>query len=90
MAIARPTSAAAGGTAIALRVDHTSVAGDDPLMGQYGFLWQAELKRAALAMMRAKRGLVVEVTENDIIGGGGNPMSQAVKMAPRLNSVPAG
>src|SRR6186997_1763565 len=54
---------AAGGTAIALRVDHTSeqdvqalfrrilrahkridivvdsVAGEDPLMGQYGFLW---------------------------------------------------
>src|SRR5207253_1087421 len=61
---------AAGGTAIALRVDHTkesevralfrrimrvhkridlvvdSVAGEDPLMGVYGLLWQAELKRA--------------------------------------------
>jgi NAD(P)-dependent dehydrogenase (short-subunit alcohol dehydrogenase family) len=114
---------AAGGTAIALRVDHTnendvkvlfrrimrahkridivvdSVAGEDPLMGQYGFLWQADLKNAdaifrqaltsriitakhaALAMMPARRGLVVEVTENDIIGGGGNPPSQAVKMA---------
>src|SRR4030088_3287587 len=60
----------AGGTAIALRVDHTSenevkalfrrifrahkridivvdsVAGEDPLMGQYGFLWQADLKTA--------------------------------------------
>jgi NAD(P)-dependent dehydrogenase (short-subunit alcohol dehydrogenase family) len=117
---------AAGGTAIALRVDHTSenevkalfrrilrahkridivvdsVAGEDPLMGQYGFLWQADLKaadaifrqgltsriitakHAALAMMRAKRGLVVEVTENDIIGGGGNPMSQAIKMAQKV------
>jgi NAD(P)-dependent dehydrogenase (short-subunit alcohol dehydrogenase family) len=117
---------AAGGTAIALRVDHTSehdvkalfrrilradqridivvdsVAGEDPLMGQYGFLWQANLnsadaifrqgltsriitaKHAALAMMPAKRGLVVEVTENDIIGGGGNPMSQAVKMAQKV------
>jgi NAD(P)-dependent dehydrogenase (short-subunit alcohol dehydrogenase family) len=117
---------AAGGTAIALRVDHTSendvkalfrrilrahkridivvdsVAGEDPLMGQYGFLWQADLKtadaifrqgltsriitakHAALAMMPAKRGLVVEVTENDIIGGGGNPMSQAVKMAQKV------
>jgi NAD(P)-dependent dehydrogenase (short-subunit alcohol dehydrogenase family) len=61
---------AAGGTAIALRVDHTSenevkalfrrilhahkridivvdsVAGEDPLMGQYGFLWQTDLKTA--------------------------------------------
>ena len=105
---------AAGGTAIALRVDHTnesdvralfrrimrahkridvvvdSVAGEDPLMGVYGFLWQADLKSAdaifrqgltsrimtakyaALAMMPAKRGLIVEVTENDMIGGGGN------------------
>jgi NAD(P)-dependent dehydrogenase (short-subunit alcohol dehydrogenase family) len=113
----------AGGTAIALRVDHTSepevkalfrrilrahkhidivvdsVAGEDPRMGQYGFLWQANLKHAdaifrqgltsriitakhaALAMMPASRGLIVEVTENDIVGGGGNPMSQAVKMA---------
>src|SRR5688572_29417514 len=113
---------AAGGTAIALRVDHTierdvkalfrrilrahkrldivvdSVAGEDPLMGRYGFLWQADLKaadaifrqaltsrittakHAALAMMPARRGLIMEVTENDIIGGGGNPMAQAVKM----------
>ena len=117
---------AAGGTAIALRVDHTrerdvkalfrrilrthtridivvdSVAGEDPLMNQYGFLWEANLnaadpifrqgltsrimtaKHAALAMMPAKRGLIVEVTENDMIGGGGNPMSQAVKMAQKV------
>ena len=114
---------AAGGSAIAVRVDHTiekdvkalfrrvlraherldivvdSVAGEDPVMGQYGFLWQADLKaaeaifrqgltsriitakHAALAMMAARRGLIVEVTESDIIGGGGNPMAQAVKMA---------
>ncbi len=117
---------AAGGKAIAVRVDHTneaevralfrrimrahqridvvadSVAGEDPLMGTYGFLWQADLtaadaifrqgltsriitaKHAALAMMRAKRGLIVEVTENDMIGGGGNPMAQAVKMAQKV------
>jgi len=117
---------AAGGDAIALRVDHTieddvkalfrrimrargridvvvdSVAGEDPLMGQYGFLWQADLKTAdavfrqgltsriitakcaARAMMPAKRGLIVQVTENDMIGGGGNPMSQAVKMAQKV------
>ena len=117
---------AAGGTAIALRVDHTnekevkalfrrimrahkridlvvdSVAGEDPLMGVYGFLWQAKLntadaifrqgltsriitaKHAALAMMPAKRGLIVEVTENDMIGGGGNPMAQSVKVAQKV------
>jgi NAD(P)-dependent dehydrogenase (short-subunit alcohol dehydrogenase family) len=115
--------AAAGGKAIAVRVDHTnekevnalfrrimrthkrvdivvdSVAGEDPRMGGYGFLWQADLgaadaifrqgltsriitaKHAALAMMPAKRGLIVEITEADMIGGGGNPMAQAVKMA---------
>jgi NAD(P)-dependent dehydrogenase (short-subunit alcohol dehydrogenase family) len=79
-----------------------SVAGEDPLMGMYGFLWQADLKNsdaifrqgltsriitakhAALAMMPAKRGLIVEVTENDVIGGGGNPMAQAVKMSQKV------
>ena len=117
---------AAGGTAIPLRVDHTSekevkalfarilrahkridvvvdsVAGEDPLMGVYGSLWQADLskadavfrqgltsrittaKHAALAMMPAKRGLIVEVTESDMLGGGGNPMAQAVKMGQKL------
>src|SRR5262252_8921999 len=118
--------AAAGGEAVALRVDHTkeaevkalfrrilrahkridivvdSVAGEDPLMGTYGFLWQADLaaadaifrqgltsriitaKHAALAMKPARRGLIVEVTEADMIGGGGNPMAQAVKMAQKV------
>jgi NAD(P)-dependent dehydrogenase (short-subunit alcohol dehydrogenase family) len=118
--------AAAGGTAIARRVDHTnerevkalfqrimrahkridivvdSVAGEDPLMGVYGFLWQADMKNAdaifrqglisrittakhaALAMRPARRGLIVEVTENDMLGGGGNPMAQAVKMGQKL------
>ena len=117
---------AAGGKAIALRVDHSierevkalfrrirrahkridivvdSVAGEDPLMKNYGYLWQTELssadaifrqgltsrittaKHAALAMMPARRGLIVEVTENDMIGGGGNPMAQAVKMAQKV------
>src|SRR5215210_7054626 len=61
---------AAGGKAVAVRVDHTSevevkalfrrirrahkridvvvdsVAGEDPLMGTYGFLWQAHLEKA--------------------------------------------
>jgi NAD(P)-dependent dehydrogenase (short-subunit alcohol dehydrogenase family) len=117
---------AAGGTATAIRVDHTderqvtalfrriirahrridvvvdSVAGEDPLMGLYGFMWDANVthadaiyrqgltsriitaKHAALAMMPARRGLIVEVTESDMIGGGGNPMAQAVKMAQKV------
>jgi NAD(P)-dependent dehydrogenase (short-subunit alcohol dehydrogenase family) len=79
-----------------------SIAGEDPLMRQYGFLWQADLKsadavfrqaltshiitakQAALALMPQKRGLIVEVTENDVLGGGGNPMSQVVKSALKL------
>jgi NAD(P)-dependent dehydrogenase (short-subunit alcohol dehydrogenase family) len=79
-----------------------SVAGEDPLAGTYGFLWQADLKaadaifrqcltsriitakHAALAMMPARRGLIVEVTESDIIGGGGNPMAQAAKTAQKV------
>jgi NAD(P)-dependent dehydrogenase (short-subunit alcohol dehydrogenase family) len=117
---------AAGGRAIALRVDHTnekavqalfrritrahkqidivvdSVAGEDPLMGTWGSLWEADLdkadaifrqgltsriitaKQAALAMMPRKRGLIVEITEADMIGGGGNPMAQAVKMSQKV------
>jgi NAD(P)-dependent dehydrogenase (short-subunit alcohol dehydrogenase family) len=79
-----------------------SIAGEDPLMRQYGFLWQADLehadaifrqaltshiitaKHAAAAMMPRKQGVIVEVTENDILGGGGNPMSQVVKSALKL------
>jgi NAD(P)-dependent dehydrogenase (short-subunit alcohol dehydrogenase family) len=117
---------AAGGTAIAVRVDHTvenevkalfrriarrharidivvdSVAGEDPVMKQYGLLWQTDLthadtifrqgltsriitaKHAALAMIPARRGLIVEVTENDVIGAGANPMAHAVKTAQKL------
>jgi NAD(P)-dependent dehydrogenase (short-subunit alcohol dehydrogenase family) len=112
----------AGGTAIAVRVDHTvesevkalfrrvdrkhrrldllvnSIAGEDPMMGQWGNFWQADLKNAdaifrqaltshiitakhaAPIMIRRRRGLIVEVTENDLLGGGGNPMSQVVKV----------
>jgi NAD(P)-dependent dehydrogenase (short-subunit alcohol dehydrogenase family) len=36
-------------------------------------------KHAAKAMMPARRGLIVEVTENDVMGGGGNPFAQVVK-----------
>jgi len=32
-------------------------------------------------MIRGRRGLIVEVTENDILSAGGNPLSQSVKLA---------
>jgi NAD(P)-dependent dehydrogenase (short-subunit alcohol dehydrogenase family) len=114
---------AAGGSAVALRVDHTvekevealfqrvhrehgrldvlvnSIAGEDPLMSQWCSFWNADLKNAeavlrqsllshtitakhaAPYMIRNRRGLIVEVTENDILSAGGNPLSQTVKFA---------
>lgn len=117
---------AGGGTAIAVRVDHTvesevarlfqrvlrahkridivvdSVAGEDPIMKRYGFLWDTDManadaifrqavtshiitaKHAARAMKPARRGLIVQVTENDIIGGGANPMAHAAKVTQKL------
>jgi NAD(P)-dependent dehydrogenase (short-subunit alcohol dehydrogenase family) len=38
-------------------------------------------KHAAPIMIRERRGLIVEVTENDMIHAGGNPLSQSVKLA---------
>jgi NAD(P)-dependent dehydrogenase (short-subunit alcohol dehydrogenase family) len=38
-------------------------------------------KHAAQRMIAARRGLIVEVTESDTLGAGGNPFSQAVKVA---------
>jgi NAD(P)-dependent dehydrogenase (short-subunit alcohol dehydrogenase family) len=114
---------AAGGTAIPVRVDHTSerevealvaqvdrergqldvlvnsIAGEEPMMKSGGSFWKAEVghadavfrqgltshiitaKHAAPLMIRARRGLIVEVTENDMLHAGNNPMAQAVKLA---------
>ena len=114
---------AAGGTAIAVRVDHASeadvealfarvdaahgrldvvadsVGGENPLMGGYGWFWTADVKNGAAAfeqsllshiitakhaarlMTRDKRGLIVEVTESDVLGSGGNPVAQTIKLA---------
>jgi NAD(P)-dependent dehydrogenase (short-subunit alcohol dehydrogenase family) len=113
----------AGGSAVALRVDHTveqevealfhrvdrergrldvlvnSIAGEDPLMAQWGPFWKTDLKNAEAAlrqsllshiitakyaapyMIRQHRGLIVEVTENDVLSAGGNPVTQTVKLA---------
>jgi NAD(P)-dependent dehydrogenase (short-subunit alcohol dehydrogenase family) len=117
---------AAGGTAIAIRVDHTvdsevqslfsrveqdhgrldvlvnSVAGEDPMMGQWGSFWEVDLtngeailrqallshiitaKHAAPLMMRHGRGLIVEVTENDLLLAGGNVVTQVVKTSQKF------
>ncbi len=114
---------AAGGSAVALRVDHTveeevealfqqverergrldvlvnSIAGEDPLMAQWCSFWMTDLKNAEAAlrqsllshiitakhaapyMIRNRRGLIVEVTENDVLSAGGNPVTQTVKLA---------
>jgi NAD(P)-dependent dehydrogenase (short-subunit alcohol dehydrogenase family) len=74
------------------------IAGEEPMMGQWGSFWKANLnnadaifrqalvshiitaKHAAPIMIRQRRGLIVEVTENDILSAGGNPLSQTVKL----------
>jgi NAD(P)-dependent dehydrogenase (short-subunit alcohol dehydrogenase family) len=38
-------------------------------------------KHAAPIMIRERRGLIVEVTESDILMAGGNPMTQSIKLA---------
>lgn len=76
-----------------------SIAGEEPLMGQYGSFWDVDLTHADLVlrqalvshiltaklvapgMIRRKRGLIVEVTENDVLGGGGNPLAWSVKLS---------
>ncbi len=112
---------AAGGTATAVRVDHTiedevralfarvaseagridivvdSVAGEDPGLGGWTSAWETDLsqgagaveralfshvitaKHAAAAMKPARRGLIVEVTEGDMLFGGGNVLGDVVK-----------
>jgi NAD(P)-dependent dehydrogenase (short-subunit alcohol dehydrogenase family) len=112
---------AAGGIAVAVRVDHTieaevrglieqverehgrldvlvnSVAGEDPMLGGWTKFWETDLqngvavlrqallshvitaKYAAPVMIRQRRGLIVEVTEGDLLFGGGNVLHDLVK-----------
>jgi NAD(P)-dependent dehydrogenase (short-subunit alcohol dehydrogenase family) len=114
---------AAGGSAVAVRVDHTveaevqtlfervdhehgrldilvnSIAGEVPLMAQWCSFWKTDLRNAEAAlrqsllshittakhaapyMIRKRCGLIVEVTENDVLSAGGNPVTQVVKLA---------
>jgi len=41
-------------------------------------------KHAALRMIAKRRGLIVEVTESDILSAGGNPLSQLAKFALKM------
>jgi NAD(P)-dependent dehydrogenase (short-subunit alcohol dehydrogenase family) len=74
------------------------IAGEDPLMRQWGSFWEVDVrnadailrqsftshvitaKHAAQRMIAAKRGLIVEVTESDTLGAGGNPFAALVKI----------
>src|SRR5438034_11736249 len=94
--------------ALFARVDHehgrldvlvNSIAGEDPMMHQWGSFWKTDLtngeaifrqaivshiitaKHAAPLMIAKRRGLIVEVTESDTLGAGGNPLTQTVKLA---------
>jgi NAD(P)-dependent dehydrogenase (short-subunit alcohol dehydrogenase family) len=76
-----------------------SVAGEDPMMTQWGSFWKVDLtnadaifrqtilshiitaKYAAPIMIRQGSGLIVEVTESDIMSAGGTPLSQTAKLA---------
>jgi NAD(P)-dependent dehydrogenase (short-subunit alcohol dehydrogenase family) len=79
-----------------------SVAGEDPMMGQWGSFWEVDLsqgeaimrqallshiltaKHAAPLMIRQRRGLIVEVTENDLLMAGGNVLTQIVKTSQKV------
>jgi NAD(P)-dependent dehydrogenase (short-subunit alcohol dehydrogenase family) len=76
-----------------------SIAGEDPMMHEWGSFWKTDLtngeaifrqtvlshiitsKCAAPIMIRAGRGLIVEVTESDVLSAGGNPLTQTMKLA---------
>lgn len=76
-----------------------SIAGEDPMMHQWGSFWKTDLthgeaifrqvvlshlitsKHATPIMIRAGHGVIVEVTENDVMFAGGNPLTQTMKLA---------
>jgi NAD(P)-dependent dehydrogenase (short-subunit alcohol dehydrogenase family) len=114
---------AAGGSAIAVRVDHTveaevkelferverehgrldvlvnSIAGEDPMMAGGASFWNTDLtnaealirqavvsrlitaKHAARLMVHQRRGLIVEVTENDLLLSSGDVITQLVRFS---------
>jgi NAD(P)-dependent dehydrogenase (short-subunit alcohol dehydrogenase family) len=79
-----------------------SVAGEDPLMAEWGSFWEIDASRAdvllrqallsrlftarhaARLMIRQRRGLIVEVTEHDLLGASGNVLTQLARMSHKL------
>ena len=76
-----------------------SIAGEEPMMAQWNWFWETNLKdgeavlrqallshiitakHAAPLMIRRRHGLIIEVTENNFLSAGGNPLTQSVKLA---------
>jgi len=117
---------AAGGRAIAIRVDHaaepevvalveriereqgrldilvSSIAGEDPMMAGWSSFWRADLtnvealvrqallsrlitaKHAAQLMVQRGRGVMVEVTENDLLLSSGSAVAQVLRVAHKV------
>jgi NAD(P)-dependent dehydrogenase (short-subunit alcohol dehydrogenase family) len=79
-----------------------SVAGEDPLMDEWGPFWQIDLSRgeallrqallsrlitarhAARLMIKQRHGLIVELTESDLLGASGNVLTQLARMSHKL------
>src|SRR5262249_56031336 len=59
----------------------TDLANSDAILRQALVSHIVTCKHAAPLMIRKRRGLIVEVTEGDSVGAGGNPLSQTVKLA---------
>jgi NAD(P)-dependent dehydrogenase (short-subunit alcohol dehydrogenase family) len=60
---------------------NTNLTDGEAVFGQAILSHIITAKHAAPLMIRRRRGLIVEVTENDILIAGGNPLSQTVKLA---------
>ena len=79
-----------------------SVAGEDPLMDDWGAFWEIDVSRgdallrqavlsrlitarhAARLMIRQRRGLIVQLTENDVLSASGNVLTQLARMAHKV------
>jgi NAD(P)-dependent dehydrogenase (short-subunit alcohol dehydrogenase family) len=79
-----------------------SVAGEDPLMNEWGPFWEIDVSRgdallrqallsrlitarhAARLMIRQRRGLIVELTENDVLGASGNVLTQLARVSHKI------
>jgi NAD(P)-dependent dehydrogenase (short-subunit alcohol dehydrogenase family) len=58
----------------------TNLQNSDAILRQALVSHMITSKHGAPLMIRQRRGLIVEVTENDVLSAGGNPLSQTVKL----------